>query len=170
MDRCKLHLSNSLTDVILPRCRRSKRAIEMGTSYDGKKRKTLTDNAGMAVTRTLMFDVMMICTTGVKVAVPWLRWHLMLQAGGRTLNSVALLLVPAEGSIAVVATTDELTGVEIFQQSSLIGRQIAPESQAMFDFIVDLDASHYSMICAGCSALHNGYLMEASKTCLLPRI
>ena len=81
-------------------------------------------------------------TTGVKLAVPWLRWHLMLQAGGRTLNSVALLLVPAEGSIAVVATTDELTGVEIFQQSFLIGRQIDPESQAMFDFIVDLDASH----------------------------
>ena len=66
----------------------------------------------------------------------------MRQAGGRTLSSVPLLLVPAEGSIALVSTPDELTGVELVQQLLFIGGQTAPESQAQSDFIVDLDASH----------------------------
>ena len=41
----------------------------MGPSYDGnKKKRALTNNAGLAVTTPLMFDAMMLCTSGVELA------------------------------------------------------------------------------------------------------
>ena len=66
----------------------------------------------------------------------------MRQAGGRTPSSVPLLFVPTEGSIALVATTDELTGMEIVQQSFLIVGQTVPESPAKSDVMVYLGAAH----------------------------
>jgi len=73
-------------------------------------------------------------------AAPWQRWRL--QAGGRTLSSAPFVAVPPDCSIALVAKTVELTGVEIVQQGLFINQQVVPSTPATENLLVDLVASH----------------------------